>query len=220
MSDRQKGGIDVVSAAFVHGFLLALALILPIGPQNSFILSQGTIYRRYRMVLPVVAAAGLSDTVLIVASVGGVGLVAAALPWLRTLLTIAGVVFLIGMGIQSWREPGAGGTETAGQQWPLRRRVGYSLSVSLLNPHAIMDTVVVIGGGGAQYPGASPKDSYAAAAVLVSWLWFIMLSLVGRGVQLVGGQMRMRRTVNRGSALLMWAFAAHYSWQLLRLWLG
>ncbi|WP_275107296.1 hypothetical protein [Sulfobacillus harzensis] len=38
--------------AFLHGFLLALALILPLGPQNTLVMSQGTTHRQYRRTVP------------------------------------------------------------------------------------------------------------------------------------------------------------------------
>lgn len=203
-----------MGAAFTHGFLLALALILPLGPQNTFVLSQGAIHRRYRDTLPVVIMASLSDTLLITIAVAGVSLVLLALPILKEGLTLLGIVFLMWMGIQSWRAPVASDealTDTQTKaQWPLARRIRYSLTVSLFNPHAIMDTVIIIGGGAALYSRESDKLIYTVATVLVSWSWFFALSLAGRAFQLMKNRAQMLKRVNRGSALIMWAIALRY----------
>ncbi|WP_035453704.1 hypothetical protein [Alicyclobacillus herbarius] len=43
--------------AFIHGFALSLGLILPIGMQNGFILTQGALHRRWSKLLPSVVTA-------------------------------------------------------------------------------------------------------------------------------------------------------------------
>ncbi len=58
----------------------------------------------------------------------------------------------------------------------------HSLSVSLSNPHAIMDTVVMIGGGAALSTTMSDRWAYAISVTLVSWLWFFGLPLAGRAI--------------------------------------
>lgn len=202
--------------AFVHGFLLALALILPLGPQNTFVMSQGTTHRQYRRTIPVVLTAALSDTVLIVAAVLGVSLVLSALPALKEALTVLGIIFLVWMGWQSWRTPiHVGASDDAAMAyWTLRRRILHTLRASLLNPHAIMDTVVVIGGGAALYSAPAEKIAYALAAVLVSWAWFFVISLAGRAFGRLRDQARTLRWINRTSAGIMWVIAGRYLVQL------
>lgn len=51
--------------AFLHGFLLSLGLILPIGIQNGFVLSQGSLHKRWLQALPTVVTASLCDTLLV-----------------------------------------------------------------------------------------------------------------------------------------------------------
>lgn len=96
-------------------------------------------------------------------------------------------------------------------------RILYALRASLPNPHAILDTVVVIGGGAALYSTAGERLAYAAAAVLVSWGWFFGISLAGRAL----GQLRHPAPtitwVNRVSASLMWIIAARYLLLLVQL---
>ena len=201
-------------AALAHGFLLAFALILPLGPQNTFILTQGATQPEWKAVLPVVVTAALCDTTLVSAAIAGVSLVILAVPVLRTVLSIAGVAFMLYMGYKAWTAPvGAEDAEEA-RGWTLGRKVRHSLSVSLLNPHAIMDTVVVIGGGAALYATAADRWSYALGVVLVSWVWFLGLSLAGRVIYRIAKGPVFRRWLNRGSAALMWAIAVRYALQV------
>ncbi|MCL7520047.1 amino acid transporter, partial [Staphylococcus aureus] len=52
--------------AIIHGFILAIGLILPLGAQNVFIFNQGANQPKYRYVLPAIITAGLSDSLLII----------------------------------------------------------------------------------------------------------------------------------------------------------
>ena len=201
-------------AAFAHGFLLAFALILPLGPQNTFVLTQGAAQPQWRAVLPIVVTAALSDTTLIIAAIAGVSLVILAIPVLRIILSVAGVLFLIYMGYKTWTAPVGAEQPEEAMDWTLGRKVRYSLSVSLLNPHAIMDTVVVIGGGAAIYTTAADRWSYALGVTLVSWVWFLGLSVAGRVIYRIAKGPVVQRWLNRGSAALMWAVAGRYALQV------
>lgn len=202
--------------AFLHGFLLSFSLILPMGPQNTFVINQGVTYRQYRRTMPVVATAALSDTILIVVAVLGVSVVLEEAPMLKEVLTFLGIVFLTWMGWQSWRMlvPTSPSDESAMAYWTLRRRIMHTLRASLLNPHAIMDTVVVIGGGAALYATPAQKLAYAVAAVLVSWVWFFVISLTGRALGQFRNQVRTLQWLNRISAGIMWTIAGRYLVQL------
>ncbi len=203
-----------MTGAFLHGFLLGLALILPLGPQNTFILTQGATQPRWRLLLPVVATAALSDTALITVAVGGISLVVLAIPALRLLLSITGVLFLAYMGIATWTAPAGAAPDAAPGDGSMGRTVRRSLAVSLLNPHAIMDTVVVIGGGAAMYASYLDRWSYALGSLLVSWLWFFGLALVGRVIGQAARTAGARRRLGRISALVMWAVALRYALEL------
>lgn len=84
--------------AFLHGFVLAFGLILPLGVQNVFVFNQGAAQRRWVRGLPVVLTAALCDTLLISAAVLGVSVVVLQAGWMQKLLTWGGVAFLLYMG--------------------------------------------------------------------------------------------------------------------------
>ena len=203
-----------MTLAFTHGFLLALALILPLGPQNSFIISQGSTYSQYSRTLPVVITAALSDTILIILAVLGISGLVTALPLLKEFLTALGAAFLIWMGWQSWHSRQLATDDEILTYWTLKRRVIHTLRASLLNPHAILDTVVVIGGGAILYPSFPEKVAYGSAAIIVSWLWFFLLSLLGRWLGRLKGRLPTLTWINRISAGIMWSIAARYLLQV------
>src|SRR5262249_49312858 len=129
-------------------------------------------------------------------------------PGVRLVLVIAGVIFLIVMGTITWRssarEQGEDQAEAAAR-WPLQRQIVFALSVSLLNPHAILDTVGVIGPTAILYQGDG-RAAFTLGVILNSWLWFIGLTLVGR---LVGSVKQVRAWLSRASAVVMWLGAVY-----------
>jgi L-lysine exporter family protein LysE/ArgO len=98
----QKEGIRLITA-FLHGYILALGLILPLGPQNVFVFNQGAAHRDFVRALPVVLAASCSDTLLILAAVMGVSLMVLTFAWVKLALASVGVVFLLLVGWNTWR---------------------------------------------------------------------------------------------------------------------
>lgn len=205
-----------MTAAIVHGFLLALGLILPLGVQNTFVMTQGALHRRWAGALPAVVTAGICDTLLTTAAVSGVSLLVLTVPWFRTALSWIGVGFLTVLGWATWRSKPA--VETTGdEEWPLRRQILFAASVSLLNPHAILDTVAVIGTNSLQYGGMA-RLGFTLACISVSWLWFFGLATGGHllGRLAVGGRAgrdtgrNFLTWLNRASALIMWAVAFQF----------
>lgn len=193
--------------AIAQGFLLALGLILPLGVQNTFVFLQGTRQRRWVSGLPVVTAAAACDTLLIAAAVSGVSLVVLTVDWFETALTWLGVAFLLYLGWATWRADPGEDAGTPAEHLPVARQIRYAVSVSLLNPHAILDTVGVIGTASLQYGRVADRLAFAATAAAVSWIWFLGLMTAGFALGAAGLTPRLRRLLNRTSALIMWAVA-------------
>jgi len=194
-----------MGAAILHGLVLAFGLILPLGAQNTFVLTQGALHRRWFGALPAVLTAAICDTLLITVAISGLSLVILTIPWFKAALSWVGVLFLAYMGWATWRsEPEA--EVAAGELWPLRRQVTFAASVSLLNPHAILDTVAVIGTSALQYSGGE-RLAFALTCIAVSWLWFAGLALAGYLMGVVASGVNLRRWLNRASAVIMWGVA-------------
>jgi L-lysine exporter family protein LysE/ArgO len=82
-------------AAAVEGFLLGAGLIVAIGAQNAFVLRQGL---RREHVFAVATVCWLSDALLIVVGVAGVGELVKRSPELLMWVTGAGILFLAAYG--------------------------------------------------------------------------------------------------------------------------
>ncbi|RXZ49856.1 amino acid transporter, partial [Agromyces binzhouensis] len=91
---------DVDLSVLAAGLGLGFSLIVAIGAQNVFVLRQGI---RREHVFVVAAICTVSDALLIVAGVGGMGAVLQAMPWLVGVARWAGAIFLLGYAVLAAR---------------------------------------------------------------------------------------------------------------------
>ena len=200
--------------AFWHGFFLAAGLILPLGVQNIFVFNQGAVQPRFWQAVPVVLTACLCDTLLISLAVQGVSLFLMKFGLFKIVLTGAGVVFLLYMGWRTWNHTGLDDDENTAGRFSMRQQVLFAATVSLLNPHAVLDTIGVIGTSSAGYEGRE-KLLFMTACILVSWLWFFSLAAAGR---IMGRQTQFAQGVvllNKISAIFMWGSAWYMAYSTL-----
>ncbi len=166
--------------AFVHGFSLSIGLITGLGPQNLFIVSQGATFREFKFVLPVVAIAAICDTILIILGISGTSIAAYGGGWLRRALMMLGVCLLLRISWVTWHgSPSSSDASVDMATWPLKRRILYTLTVSLLNPPALVDTVITIGSTALEYQ-KNDRMIFAIAAISASWIWYPSLAYTGR----------------------------------------
>ena len=93
--------VGTVLNSSLAGLLTGLSLIVAIGAQNAFVLRQGL---RRAHVGPIVTVCTLSDVVLIVAGVTGIGAVVQHADWALQAVRWFGVAFLTWYGLSSaWR---------------------------------------------------------------------------------------------------------------------
>ncbi|MBT2288230.1 amino acid transporter [Paenibacillus albidus] len=199
--------------AVIHGVILAFGLILPLGVQNIFVFNQGVLHPRLRSALPVVLTAALCDTLLIGAAVGGVSLIVLSVAWITPVVYGAGILFLTYMGWKIWQATPAMNEQKIRS---IKGQVGYALSVSLLNPHALLDTVGVIGAGSLQYSGGT-RLAFTVATITVSWIWFLGLAAAGHLFRQADASGKAVRLLNIISALLIWGIAGYMVLQLWRI---
>lgn len=161
----------------MQGFMLYISLIIAVGPQNLFLLQQGL---RRKHLFTAASLSTLADLVMIGISVGGMGAVITANPFLLTFATLGGAAFLCGYAICSlrslWRCPSAASrTLTSTRAAGRRGVIAATLSFSLLNPGTYVDTLLMIGATGSQY-AFDDRFIFGAGAVLASALWFFTLT--------------------------------------------
>ncbi|WP_259237264.1 L-lysine exporter [Aeromonas sp. BIGb0445] len=162
-------------ATSLQGFVLGLAMIIPIGAQNAFVLSRG-IHRNHHLLTATLCC--LCDLVLIGIGVFGGASLLAANPLGLALLTWGGVLFLSWFGVRSlrsaWRGQGAALADST-QLMGVRSVLAMTLGVTLLNPHVYLDTLMLLGSLGSQF--AEPlRPAFAAGAMLASLVWFYGLA--------------------------------------------
>ncbi|MDR5778337.1 LysE/ArgO family amino acid transporter [Caballeronia sp. LZ065] len=173
----------VVSAGALPGLLsgagLGASLIMAIGAQNAFVLRQGLKRRHVGVVVTICAAI---DVLLIALGVGGMGALISRAPVLLDVIRWAGAIFVFLYGVRAflaaWR--GAGHLHVAdGETQTALGAASTVLALSLLNPHVYLDTVVLLGGIGAQrgWPG---NAWFAAGAMGSSIVWFTALGYGAR----------------------------------------
>ncbi len=192
--------------AFVYGAILALGLIIPLGMQNVFIFNQGVTQKKWKHVMPGVLTAFVCDAILIASAVMGVSVAVIAIPSVKNTIYYLGFGFLMYMGWNTWRN--ASQPSDAFEPLSARRQIYFAASVSLLNPHAILDSVAVIGTNSLHFNG-SDKWLYTFACLLVSLCWFLSLSYAGRVVSKMGSQQMTLKWLNKFSALTIWAVAIY-----------
>ncbi|WP_285767890.1 LysE family transporter [Peribacillus sp. SI8-4] len=193
---------------FFHGLLLALGLILPLGAQNVFIFNQGAIQPTIKKALPATITAALCDTLLILLAIMGVSLLVVQYDWLRLTLIIIGVLFLLYMGFQIWSSAADPQADNQSKQMPAKKQIAFALSVSLLNPHAILDTIGVIGSSSLVYSGTD-KMIFTATCIAVSWCWFHGLCFAGRLLKKLDSSGTFLGLLNKISAIVIWITALY-----------
>ena len=115
--------------------------------------------------------------ILITIAVLGVSLILMSLPTLQLVIYIIGLMFLLYMAWSLWNEK-PNNLENH-DSMSAKKQIGFAISVSLLNPHAIMDTVGVIGTSASVYSG-SEKFLFSISTIMISWIWFILLAVLGK----------------------------------------
>ncbi|CAH0196031.1 MULTISPECIES: LysE/ArgO family amino acid transporter [unclassified Microbacterium] len=172
--------------SFLAGLGLGLSLIVAIGAQNAFVLRQGI---RREHVLAVIIICALSDAVLIVAGVAGLGFLIERMPWLVVVAQWLGAAFLLTYGLLAARRALRGTDLGLSAQALTRARPGGRLvpvvltvlALTWLNPHVYLDTVLMLGSIAATH--GDERWIFAAGAVVASIVWFTAL---GYGARYLG----------------------------------
>lgn len=162
------------------GFGAGLALIIAIGAQNAFVLRQGI---RGEHVGLVVLVCMVSDIVLIGGGILGIGAVLTAVPAVVFFIRLAGATFLVAYAFLAARRALRPGTLAASpQQGSLSKRAATVtvLTLTWLNPHVYLDTVLLLGTLANQ--NGTLRWWFGAGAALGSVVWF---SALGYGARLL-----------------------------------
>lgn len=184
VSSRPYGRPVLNSAA--AGLLTGWSLIIAIGAQNAYVLRQGL---ALRYVGVVVAICAVSDLVLILAGVAGIGTIVERAPTAIDVVRWLGVAFLLWYGVSSLlRARRTKGLEAARSgAMSMRGAAATAVALTWLNPHVYLDTVLLLGSIANQHDS---RWWFGAGAALASLVWFTAL---GYGARLANGMLASAR---------------------------
>ena len=201
----------LAAPSFTAGLVMSLSLIMAIGPQNAHVIRTGL--QRRHLWLTVVTCA-LADIVLIALGVAGLAQLGGLSDKLHGALIGAGILFLLVYGAQAarrfWHGPAvlqvpAVGVQTA-QPASALRAVGAALAFSWLNPHAWLDTAVLIGTASLAWGAQQPIFGLGAATGSV--VWFLLLGGAAFWLGRRLNSLKVWRALDGLVALMMWGTAA------------
>ncbi|MBT2549032.1 LysE/ArgO family amino acid transporter [Arthrobacter sp. ISL-65] len=191
---------------FLTGLGAGLSLIVAIGAQNAFVLRQGL---KREAVLPVVLVCLVSDAVLILAGVAGIGALIQGAPVLLAVVRWVGVAFLLAYAVFAARRalrPGilkAADSPGRGTVWSA---VLTAAAITWLNPHVYLDTLVLLGSLASTH-GGSGKWLFGAGAAAGSAVWFPLIGYGARGLSGFFARPASWRFLDGGVAVLMLTLA-------------
>ncbi|HHR5901989.1 TPA: arginine exporter ArgO [Providencia alcalifaciens] len=191
---------------YFQGALLGAAMILPLGPQNAFVLQQGS-RKQFHLMSALLCA--LSDTILIIAGVFGGSALLSQSELLMALITWAGVAFLVWYGYGAFRT--AMTPDDAVLQLERKMMTRWKVVVTLfavtwLNPHVYLDTFVVLGSVGGQLE-SQLRPWFTAGALTASFVWFFLLAMLAAWFSPILNKPRSQRFINLFVGCVMWFIA-------------
>lgn len=191
---------------FIQGFGMGGGLIVAIGAQNAFVLTQGV---RRNHHLAVAALCIVCDGLLIALGVTGVGSMVASSPTLAKIAAWSGAAFLSWYGFNAFLSALKGGSMATEEESSktLRHTLILTLAVTLLNPHVYLDTVVLMGSISGQFM-TPERYVFGMGAFMASTLWFMSLSLGGQMLAPLFKKDITWRILDSVVCLTMWTIAA------------
>lgn len=199
-------------SVYLQGLALGAALILPLGPQNAFVMNQG-VRRQYHLMTASLCT--LSDILLICAGIFGGSALLSQSPLLLMLITWAGVAFLLWYGWGALRTAFSGNIDLAAAEVMKQGRwriVATMMAVTWLNPHVYLDTFVVLGSLGGQMTQEA-RPWFALGSVSASLIWFYGLALLAAWLSPLLRTRKAQRLINLLVGAVMWFIALQLAWQ-------
>ncbi|MGA1933729.1 LysE/ArgO family amino acid transporter [Arcobacter sp. YIC-464] len=166
---------------FLKGFIVTISLIVAIGAQNAYVLKLGLL-RQYVWVAVLICV--VSDFLLISAGVLGLGFFIKGNQILINSIAVIGIVFLSVYALLSFKSALKNESMKIDDEVktnPLKKVITMLLVFTFLNPHTYLDTVLLIGGIGANVED-SMKLYFLLGAVCASAFWFTLLGFGARAL--------------------------------------
>lgn len=166
-------------APYLDGFLISFGLIMAIGAQNVYVLKRGILKEH---VFLTAFTCSFIDASLIIAGVKGLGKFIQIFPNFLFYITLLGIIFLLSYGLLALKSAFKSNSmqiDTLSHK-PSAKKVFFTiLSLSLLNPHVYLDTVILIGAIGGRYQDLA-QNLFILGALSASVTFFFTLAYGSR----------------------------------------
>lgn len=169
----------MIADTILKGFMVTISLIVAIGAQNAYVLKLGLL-KQYVLVAVLICI--FFDFVLISAGVLGLGYFIQGNQLLINGIAVFGIVFLSFYALLCFKNALQNESlkiDSEVKTNPLKQVISMLLVFTLLNPHTYLDTVLLIGGIGANVED-SLKYYFLLGAILASTVWFFSLGFGAR----------------------------------------
>lgn len=200
-----NGGMDLTP--LLQGLVLGAGICATLGPQSLFVLRQGV---HGETAFGVATVCTFADFLLIAAAALGADAIVRLLPDAASMGAWGGAMFASAFGclaiagalrdrLAPVNAPAAGATHA--------RAIAVALALSLLNPQAYLEMVVLVGGIALRFPPAE-RVLFATGVAFISPLWFFGLVVGGRRVSPLFARPRASAALDIGAGIAMLALAA------------
>ena len=161
---------------FIQGLIIGLTLIIAIGPQNLFVISQGL---KKSFVFTTVLFCSLSDSILIIIGINLSSIIVAINPNTTEILKILGGIWLVFYGLNKIRYVNKirnlQNIDTIESDF---KKILISLFlITYANPHVYLDTIILIGSISTNF---NSQLFFGIGAVMASFIFFFTLGYLSK----------------------------------------
>lgn len=169
--------MNLCLSPFLQGCGTSAALIIAIGAQNVFALKQGILKNH---IFTTALIFSLTDALLIALGVGGFGTILTQNTMILSMARWGGAAFLAWYGFRSFRAVFQNSSLNLEEGFipdrpDFKTTIATILILSFLNPHVYLDTVLLLGSIGAQFPPYE-RVLFGIGAMMISFIWFFVLA--------------------------------------------
>ncbi|CAB3970116.1 MULTISPECIES: LysE/ArgO family amino acid transporter [Burkholderia] len=201
------------TSAFAEGLLLGAALFTSVGPKDAFVIKR-SISSPHLLSIALVCAG--SDALLIMLGAHGLSSLLSQHPGVVSAALWAGIAYLAGYGLLALRsairrrQPEHVDGPRPGSEPTLSRTVLATAAVSLLNPYAWIDTVLLLGTVIVSHTPAA-RAPFAIGAMTASLAWFLLLAYGARACRAWFAHALAWRLLDCFVAAMMLGFAVRFA---------
>jgi L-lysine exporter family protein LysE/ArgO len=201
--------------------LLQASLIFALGAQNLYVLESGL---RKQHHIAVSFTCFFCDMSIIMMGVMGMATLLESYPEIKIIFGVLGVGFLSHYAVEKLRirEVDIIYKDSLEYKTTIKKSIQRAATFSVINPHAYLDGIILIGGYSSKYSDFSDRILVGLGASIYSLIWFLILSNASSTMKHWLGNPKRMRIVMAGSGAILLILSLKlsldvYGW-LLEIW--